>query len=153
VVTGVDLLPTLCAAAGIELPVDDQGDGENLLAALRGKPVQRTRPIFWQWTGFGGEPDWWPRLAVRDGDWKLLLDPEKDRAELYRLTDDRAESRDLAKEQPERVDRLRRMALACIGKAGRENLETRFKGLDRDGDGRLSKDDFVNRAARAKAGK
>ncbi len=129
VFTGVDLLPTLCAAAGIALTADDRGDGENLLEALHGKPVQRTRPIFWQWTGFGGEPDWWPRLAVRDGDWKLLLDPEKDRAELYRLTDDRAESRDLAKEEPERVTRLRRMAQewkatlphgpdpACIGKA------------------------------------
>ena len=39
VFTAVDLLPTLCAAAGVTLPADYQGDGENLLAAFEGKAV------------------------------------------------------------------------------------------------------------------
>jgi len=132
VVTAVDLLPTLCAAAGVELPAGYRGDGENLLAAFDGKPVARTRPIFWRWTGFGGEPDWWPRLAVREGDWKLVMDPESRRAELYLLSADRAESRDVAGEHPEVVNRLSGMAgawqetlptrpdEACIGRPRQE---------------------------------
>ena len=46
VMTAVDLLPTLCAAAAVKLPTDYQGDGENLLAALQGKPITRNAPHF-----------------------------------------------------------------------------------------------------------
>ena len=111
VITAVDLLPTLCAAAGVELAEDYKGDGENLLDALNGKAVSRTRPIFWEWQGKKAEPDWWPRLAVRDGDWKLVLTYDAKRVELYRVNKDRSESSDAAKEKPEIVDRLTKLAL------------------------------------------
>jgi arylsulfatase A-like enzyme len=133
VLTAVDLLPTLCAAAGVALPSDYRGDGENLLAALNGQPVKRTRPIFWAWTGKAAEPDWWPRFAVRDGDWKLLLAADAKRVALHRLTTDRAEATDVAKENPEIVARLTQLAFAwkatlpttvdpsCISTADRAN--------------------------------
>jgi N-acetylgalactosamine-6-sulfatase len=110
--TAVDLLPTLCAAAGIPLPPDYRGDGENLLAALHGQPVKRTRPIFWDWTGKAADPHWWPRLAVREGDWKLLLTADAQRVALHRVTTDRAEALDVAKDHPEIVARLTQLALA-----------------------------------------
>jgi arylsulfatase A-like enzyme len=128
VFTAVDLLPTLCAAAGVAVPPECAGDGENLLDAFLGKPVVRTRPIFWEWRGLAAEPDWWPRLAVRDGDWKLTL-ADGGRTELYDLAADRGESRDVAREHPEIVSRLGRLARewqaslpekpdpACIGPA------------------------------------
>ncbi len=109
--TAVDLLPTLCAAAGITLPTTYRGDGENLLAALEGKPLRRMQPIYWHWTGKATDPDWWPRLAVRDGDWKLLLTDDAKRVALHRLTTDRAESTDVAKDHPEIVARLTQLAL------------------------------------------
>ena len=112
VVTAVDMLPTLCAAAGVTLPEGYASDGENLVDALSGKVVSRTRPIFWEWRGPAQEPDWWPQLAVRDGDWKLVLAKESGRAELYRLSDDRGETRDRAAEHPEIVARLSAMAAA-----------------------------------------
>ena len=111
VVTAVDLLPTLCAAAGVTLPSDYHGDGENLLGALLGQPVARTRPIFWEWRGNPTEPDGWPRLAVRDGDWKLLLTSDAKRAALHRIPADRAEATDLAREHPAVVNRLTKLAL------------------------------------------
>jgi N-acetylgalactosamine-6-sulfatase len=111
VFTGVDLLPTLCAAASVVLPADYQSDGENLIAALNGKSSPRTRPIFWQWRGPKSEPDYWPRLAVRDGDWKLVLTDDAQRFELHRLADDRAENTDVAKDHPDIVARLSKMAL------------------------------------------
>jgi N-acetylgalactosamine-6-sulfatase len=110
--TAVDLLPTLCAAAGITLPSAYRSDGENLLVALHGQPVKRIRPIFWDWTGKAADPHWWPRLAVRDGDWKLLLTADAQRVALHRLTTDRAEAIDVAKDHPEIVTRLTQLALA-----------------------------------------
>jgi N-acetylgalactosamine-6-sulfatase len=111
-VTAVDLLPTLSTAAGITLPADYRGDGEDLLAALTGQLVKRTKPIFWDWTGKAADPHWWPRIAVRDGDWKLLLTADVQRVALHRLTTDRAEAVDLAKDHPEIVARLTQLALA-----------------------------------------
>lgn len=111
VFAAVDLLPTLCAAVGIKLPADYRGDGENLLAALKGEEVVRTRPLFWEWKGPKREPDWWPNLAVREGDWKLAMTDDAKRVELHRLNDDRAESTDVAKNHPEIVARLAKLAL------------------------------------------
>ncbi|HCN77700.1 MAG TPA: N-acetylgalactosamine 6-sulfate sulfatase (GALNS) [Verrucomicrobiales bacterium] len=104
--TAVDLLPTLCAAAAVALPESYRGDGENLLAALQGESVKRTRPIFWEWRGGGGADHDWPNLSVRDGDWKLAMTHDESRVELYHLADDRAESKDIAKNHPDTVARL-----------------------------------------------
>lgn len=112
VISAVDLLPTLCAAAGVALPDGYRPDGENMLPALEGKPVTRAKPIFWEWKGTDVEPDWWPRLAVRDGDWKLLWSPEAERAELYNLVNDVQETQDLADEEPDRVARMKQMLVA-----------------------------------------
>ncbi len=111
VLSAVDLLPTLCAAAGVKLPEDYHGDGENLLAAFNGEKVSRTRPIFWEWRGTDKEPDWWPRLGVREGDWKLVMTYDAKRVELHQLIGDRAEAHDSAKEHPEIVAHLTKLAL------------------------------------------
>jgi len=62
--------------------------------------------------GIDLEPDWWPRLAVRDGDWKLLLTCDAKRVELHRVTEDRGEAVDVAQEHLEIVARLTKAALA-----------------------------------------
>jgi len=46
VVSAVDLLPTLCAAAAVALPERYDADGQNMLPAFHGEPVQRSKPIF-----------------------------------------------------------------------------------------------------------
>ena len=38
-------------------------------AVLRGRPLERTPPRFWQWSRYGPTP--FANAAVRDGDWKL----------------------------------------------------------------------------------
>lgn len=111
VITAADMLPTLAAAAGVTLPKDYAGDGENLLATLEGKAAGRTLPIFWEWQGTHLQDDTWPHLAVRDGDWKLTIDTERDRTELYNLAEDREESLDVAAKHPETVQRLTDLVL------------------------------------------
>lgn len=104
--SATDLLPTVCAATGVKLPEDYQGDGEDMLAAFKGAEVKRTKPIFWDWTGTDRPPTNWARGAINDGDWKLLID-DAQRVELYRLTEDAAEEKNLAKENPDMVKELR----------------------------------------------
>jgi len=115
IVAAVDLLPTFAAAAGAELPPDFQGDGQNILPLLRGLPMERAKPMYWEWRyglGRGGEPEPPSLLAVREGRWKLLYDRSRGVKELYNVATDRNESRDVSADYAEIVEDLSAKALA-----------------------------------------
>jgi N-acetylgalactosamine-6-sulfatase len=111
-IAGVDLLPTFCAAAGVTPPSDYRPDGESMLQAFNGHPVVRTKPLYWEWRGPNPEPDHWPRLSVREGDWKLVIGANDSRTELYNLAKDPREKKNQAANEPEQAARLSKMALA-----------------------------------------
>ena len=50
-------------------------------------------------------------MAVRDGDWKLLVNADGSGAELYDVTADPGERKDVAAEKPAVAGRLRKAAL------------------------------------------
>ena len=102
VMNAVDLLPTFCEIAEVSLPAGYEPDGVSVLPALRGGDWQRSQPIFWEF-----RTRRYPQMAIRDGDWKLLMDFEEERVELYDIPDDPAESKNLAGEHPERVEKLK----------------------------------------------
>ena len=107
VVAGVDFLPTLCKLAGVTLP-DAKFDGEDVSEILRGKSRPRTKPLLWEWRfRIAGEVfHQSPQLAIRDGDWKLYLNPDRSRIELYDVPRDPTQLTNLAEKQPEVVQRL-----------------------------------------------
>ena len=103
-VCNVDLLPTACDLAGVKLP-EAPLDGTSLLPLIEGKAIKRTVPLYWQYDrALGGFTS-----AVREGDWKLLADAKRDKLSLYHLGDDPAESRDLARDKPDELARLRKL--------------------------------------------
>lgn len=124
-VCGVDLLPTLCEIAGIEVPEDRELDGTSITGLFRGQPVERRRPLYWQFNRAHSDV----KVAVRDGDWKLLagltgpamkpsagIEPGDMQAmkaaelanfELYNLKDDIAEAHDVYDANPQVAGRLR----------------------------------------------
>lgn len=115
VLTGIDLLPSLLAIAGVPAPVGANMEGLNLSSSLLGKAVQvRGKPIFWKRPpdrpGPVREP--FPDLAVRDADWKLLMQDDGSRLQLYNLGDDAGESKNLAAQHPDIVARLKQSLLA-----------------------------------------
>jgi arylsulfatase A-like enzyme len=108
VLSAVDLLPTFCHLAGIELPDNIQLDGEVMADAFRGIPTQRATPLMWEWRfNIAGHPiNKSPMYAIRDGDWKLLLNPDNSRIELYDIPNDIMELNNLADKHPDVVKRL-----------------------------------------------
>ncbi len=107
-ISTLDVLPTCLEAAGIKIP-----DG------LDGQPISKSeesRDLFWRWKN---------SYAIRSGDWKLLHNGGKmnrkptkgivNRTELMRgtrlfnLRVDSSESRDVAKEHPEIIQRLKKL--------------------------------------------
>jgi arylsulfatase A len=65
-----DWLPTLAAAAGIELAPELRLDGVDVLPVLRGEAGDVPSVRFWQWNRY--EPVGTSNAAMRDGEWKLV---------------------------------------------------------------------------------
>lgn len=95
----VDWMPTLCALAGYRPRADLKWDGRDVGAWLRGQQKPRPRPLYWAGTGFESH-------AVRDGDWKLLVNHPNGKSELFNLALDPYEKSDLAAKEPEQTRRL-----------------------------------------------
>ena len=117
VVCGVDLLPTICELAAAPIPETAKATlrGQSVASAFRGqKEFRRSQPLFWEWRFEVFNHRWnrSPMLAIRDGNWKLLLNPDRSRIELYDITLDPSEELNLAQTEPETVNRLASKALA-----------------------------------------
>ncbi|HEX3600217.1 MAG TPA: sulfatase-like hydrolase/transferase [Lacipirellulaceae bacterium] len=119
VVGSVDLFPTLCHLANVQLPQGVAFDGVDRSAALMGHALtSRERPLMWEYgrnENFFGYPkqprDRSPQLAIRDGQWKLLVNADGEGAELYDLGTSSDESTNVATEHPEEAARLKKALL------------------------------------------
>ncbi len=116
VICGVDWLPSMCAFTGAPLPatVATFLDGQDVSPAWKGRAQTVRRPLFWEWRFkiFGAPFHKSPQLAMREGDWKLLMNPDRSRIELFNLKNDRGETDNLADRHPAVVAALSPKLLA-----------------------------------------
>lgn len=99
-VSSLDVFATALAQAGVSMPRDKTYDGVNLLPYLTGET--KTPPherLFWRMSGDKAAH------AVREGNWRLVRLSGQP-AELYDLSTDIGETRNLATEKPAVVARL-----------------------------------------------
>ncbi len=107
-VIGTDIFVTLCELARVAVPQDRVIDGGSMVPAFTGKPVTRARPLYWR-THISSPAS---RVALRDGDWKIVANKQLDQFLLFNLADDPQEKRDLAQDEPTRLARLKEALLA-----------------------------------------
>jgi len=113
IVAAVDLLPTVCELAGVEVPADIACDGTSVASAWQGAKRERSKPLHWEWMFKIWHDDYVsPMLAIREGDWKLLHNPDGSRVELYDVNQDPEEVTNRAADYPDVVNRLREASLA-----------------------------------------
>ena len=114
VVASVDFLPTICKLAGVPLPVGDKLDGEDVGDILFGQSRPRTTSLMWEWRfNIAGETmHHSPMLAIREGDWKLLMNPDRSRIELYDIPRDATQLNNAAEKHPDIVQRMSEKLLA-----------------------------------------
>jgi arylsulfatase len=98
----IDIVPTLLAVAGIEKPTEWRGKpippapGRSLVPAFAADVTVNRQLLWWLHEG---------NRAIRVGDWKLVA-AKDDPWELYDLGTDRAESRNLVEQRPQKAQEL-----------------------------------------------
>lgn len=102
-VNNIDWIPTLLELAGS--PVPPGLDGVSFSDGLLGGNIPE-RKLFWHfphYTNQGGRPNG----VIRDRNWLLVELYDEDKAELYDLSKDIGENKDIAELHPERVSSMR----------------------------------------------
>ena len=110
-ISAVDLLPTFCEVAKVNLPESYKPDGIGQLATLLGQEYPlRTKPLFWKydssWPAKKNAPNHWVSYAIVDQNWKLVANNDLSYFELYDITADTYEKKDLKVEQADRSKKL-----------------------------------------------
>jgi len=103
----IDVMPTLCEAAGATYPERFEGreitpaQGKSMLAFIKNPDTEsKKRTLYWQHE---------THAAIREGNWKLVTSNDRDENgwELYDLSTDRSESKDLSSENEQKANQLK----------------------------------------------
>ncbi len=100
----MDLYPTLLDLCGIPLKPEQHLDGKSLKRVLAGRtdPIVENRFLAWTYPhdhGNGHKPS----DAILSKDWKLIRFKNNEPTELYNLSTDLGEQKNLANQYPEKV--------------------------------------------------
>ena len=101
-VIGSDIFATVCDIINAPLPSDRTIDGASILPLLDGRTIDRQQPLYWR--NHLAQEEF--RVAMRDGDWKIIGSDDLTKFELYNVRDDWQETTDLSAMHPEKFDEL-----------------------------------------------
>jgi arylsulfatase A-like enzyme len=118
-VSSLDILATIAGITNAPIASDRPLDGVNLISYLEGKKKGQPHEVLYlrKWDQM--------RFAVRKGDYKLVINGENNKPELYNLDRDIAETNNIIRSNPEIADELDRLRLEWSS----ELMEPRFPGL------------------------
>lgn len=122
-ICNIDLLPTLCELAGLQLP-NRPLDGSSIVPLFDNKPLTRQQPLCWHYyRSISGpkaamrigdfmilgswEQDVLPSGTVQKGDMEILKTRKLVSFELYNLKNDIGQQTNLAGKEPERIAEMR----------------------------------------------
>ncbi len=118
VVSALDFFPSLCALAGAKMPKGFAFDGKDKSRVFLGKSSKEERTLYWEYGrnkvsfNFPGGRDRSPNLAIREENWKLLMNFDGTQIELYNLETDPKETKNLVLENAKLAEKLKIKLLA-----------------------------------------
>jgi arylsulfatase A-like enzyme len=126
-----DFMPTLAELTGAKLP--GKGDGLSILPTLLGRPAAQKKHdyLYWEFLGW---------TAVRQGTWRAVKPVRATAWELYDLSTDPGESRDVAAAHPQILAKLTAIA-AKEHTPQREGTYTSTERHERDRRAKFGKQD------------
>ena len=104
-VTSMDYYPTLLDLAGLPLQEDQHIDGVSIVPHLKAPDRVDVRTLVWHYPHYHGST-WRPGSAIRQGNWKLIEFYEDSSIELYDLSKDIEEQKNVAKQYPAKAEEL-----------------------------------------------
>jgi arylsulfatase A-like enzyme len=102
-VTGTDHYPTMLQIANAPLMPKQHVDGRSYLAALEGKPYQREKMFWYKWQARPDSTGDTRALSLIDGNYKIVQWIDEDLVELFDLSKDESEQKNLAEQMPDRT--------------------------------------------------
>ena len=107
-IIGSDLFSSILGVVDIPLPNDRTIDGTDFMPLFSGKKIERKVPLYWR--NHLARTD--IRVALRDGDWKLLANESLDRFQLYNIEKDWKEQSEVSGKFPDKLEALKKKLLA-----------------------------------------
>lgn len=104
VILSTDFYPTILQLTGQPAKPVQHADGVGFVDALQGRSHERGAS-YWHYPHYsnqGGHPS----AAIRDGDWKLIKNFDDNSVELFDLSVDRGELKDLSSDEPHMISQL-----------------------------------------------
>lgn len=105
VVTGLDIFPTLAELMSFELPTDRPIDGDSITPTFTLGSVNRDEPFVWT-IDMPNQDDAINEWAIREQDWKLILDRNEHPKYLFNLHNDPYEMSNMIDKEPKIVVNL-----------------------------------------------
>jgi arylsulfatase A-like enzyme len=102
VLSVVDFVPTITSLTQTKISPGYVGDGSDASDVLTGKKQRLQKDIYWYYNNnpIPGKPEnVSPQLAIRSGEWKLLMEPDGSKTQLFNLETDHRESNNLVSKQ------------------------------------------------------
>ena len=107
-VIGTDIFATVCEITGVAVPTDRVLDSASMTPVFRNEPIVRSQPLYWR-NHLAAEQF---RVAMREGNWKIIASEDLSSFELYNLNEDWQESKDLASKYPDKFNELKAKLIA-----------------------------------------
>ncbi|MCW0484244.1 sulfatase family protein [Gaoshiqia sediminis] len=111
IVSAIDIFPTICSL--LEIPTPEKLDGTDKSTAFFGNPIEKVPPVMWEYSSNpggsikpGNKDFISPNLAIRDGEWKLLINADSTNIQLFNLKNDPGETLNLEEQNEEIVKKL-----------------------------------------------
>ncbi|NWK55260.1 sulfatase [Verrucomicrobiaceae bacterium N1E253] len=115
-VTSTDFYPTILGMLGLPLQPEQHKDGVSLLPLFKDRKLSRNA-MYWHFPHYQGEGSY-PSSAIRQDDFKLIVNYHLKDVQLFNVVDDIGETNDLAGSMPEKVKVMRNKLMDYLKETG-----------------------------------